>query len=162
MIGNRNTALSSRWFDNNKYKNSGRILANNAYNFLKNIANAHSDTCIWTAPLSATNKSGIEITSFKGGFLSMNARATNEYQNRNACAYLVNRFENPIIQTYFRQYGLEVNEDLFALSELVQWLFRSAIRNGEPISLYIPSRRMRKLLEDWLNGRLMQNLKKAA
>jgi hypothetical protein len=45
-----------------------------------------------------------------------------------------------------------INEDEWALSELIQWLFRSAIRQKEEIELYIPSERMRKLLIEWLNN----------
>ena len=41
-------------------------------------------------------------------------------------------------------------EDKFALSELVQFVFRSAIRNNKPIDVYIPSKRMRDLFEEWL------------
>ena len=44
-----------------------------------------------------------------------------------------------------------MNEDLYSLSELIQWIYRSRIRNGEKINLYIPSKRMRELLIDWLN-----------
>ena len=41
-------------------------------------------------------------------------------------------------------------EDKFALSELVQFVYRSAIRNGKPIDVYIPSKRMRDLFLEWL------------
>ena len=34
----------------------------------------------------------------------------------------------------------------------VQFIFRSAIRNGEPINLYIPSVRMRTYLKKWLDN----------
>ncbi|WP_298855386.1 hypothetical protein [uncultured Ruegeria sp.] len=52
--------------------------------------------------------------------------------------------------------------DAYALTELVQWLFRSAIRVGgvnnagrdyQPrrrVTLYMPSQRMRNLLQNWL------------
>ena len=48
--------------------------------------------------------------------------------------------------------GVSVEEEKYALSEMIQWIFRSAIRNGESIQIYIPSQRMRQLLIDWLNG----------
>ena len=38
-----------------------------------------------------------------------------------------------------------VSQDDFALSEMVQWVWRSAIRDGKPITLYIPSDRMYQL-----------------
>ena len=44
-----------------------------------------------------------------------------------------------------------IEENKYALSYLIQWLFRSAIRDDKPINIYIPSRRMRELLISWLN-----------
>lgn len=40
----------------------------------------------------------------------------------------------------------------YALSALLQWIWRSAIRNGKKVTIYIPAPRMRQLLTDWLNG----------
>ena len=37
---------------------------------------------------------------------------------------------------------------------MLQWIFRSQIRMDLPINIYIPSRRMRELLEDWLNNKM--------
>lgn len=34
---------------------------------------------------------------------------------------------------------------------MVQFIWRSRIREGKEISLYIPSKRMRELLKEWLN-----------
>ena len=55
------------------------------------------------------------------------------------------------IKQYLERNGATINEDMYALSELVQWTFRSRIREGEPINLYIPSERMRDILINWLN-----------
>jgi hypothetical protein len=33
---------------------------------------------------------------------------------------------------------------------MLQWIWRSAIRNGKPVELYLPSRRMREILEAWI------------
>lgn len=48
-----------------------------------------------------------------------------------------------------------MNEDLLAVSDLLQWIWRSAIRkhNPEPINIYIPSLRMRTLLYQWLSNK---------
>lgn len=87
--------------------------------------------------------------SVKKCFIPHNARATNEYADRRAVAYLINRFMNKDKMSFFQDNGVSVNEDLYALSELVQWLWRSRIRNGQPIDAYIPSERMRGLLDAW-------------
>ena len=46
---------------------------------------------------------------------------------------------------------IQLRIQLLALSEMLQWVWRSAIRDDKPINLYIPSRRMRELLIDWIN-----------
>lgn len=84
-------------------------------------------------------------------FVPCNAKATNEFSDRSALAYCCNIFYNPIMLGLFQNNGIEFNEEMFALSCLVQWVWRSRIRNGQPISLYIPSKRMRDLFCDWLN-----------
>ena len=41
---------------------------------------------------------------------------------------------------------------MYAISTLIQWVFRSAIRKGEEVWLYLPSRRMRELFTEWLDN----------
>lgn len=78
-------------------------------------------------------------------------RATNLYREKTSIAYLVNIFMKPVVKNYFLLNGVEVNEDLYALSELIQFIFRSAIRDKKEIQLYIPSKRMRTLLQNWID-----------
>ena len=52
---------------------------------------------------------------------------------------------------FYCNHGVEVDDDMYALSTMVQWIWRSAIRDGKEIFIYIPSRRMRELLIDWIN-----------
>ena len=91
-------------------------------------------------------------------FIPLNARATNEYNDRSVLAYVFNFFANPYIKRYFSNKNevdgthIEVNQDYLALSCLIQWVWRSRIRNDEPITVYIPSERMRNLFKKWLNG----------
>ena len=49
---------------------------------------------------------------------------------------------------------INVFKDLISLNAMIQWIWRSAIRNGKPIKIYIPSTRMRTLFQHWLNGTL--------
>ena len=84
------------------------------------------------------------------GFISSNLRATNEYRDRTAIAYLVNKYINPYIKNFFLSNGIEVYEDEYAISEMLQFLWRSGIRDGKHITVYIPSKRMRNLLIDWI------------
>ena len=48
----------------------------------------------------------------------------------------------------------DFDENLYALSELLQWIWRSTIRDNKPVCIYIPSERMLNLLIDWLNNKL--------
>lgn len=84
-------------------------------------------------------------------FVPLNAKATNEYGNRTHCAYMVNRYMNPFIKQLFSARNIAVDQDAYALADMVQWVWRSAIRNNEEIYLYIPSTRMRTLFTQWLN-----------
>lgn len=83
-------------------------------------------------------------------FLSFNTRATNEWSKSNCLVYLVNVNPDPNIVRWFKEHGGNIDKDLYALSLMIQWVWRSAIRNGEPIQLYIPSKRMRDMFKRWL------------
>jgi hypothetical protein len=68
-------------------------------------------------------------------------KATNDYGHKTVLAYLATRFSIPEIRGYFESRGVDVHEDLYALSEMVQWLWRSAIRDDrEPrdVHVYVP------------------------
>ena len=98
-------------------------------------------------------KKPLQGKGYTKSFLSCNARATNAYSDRIAVAYMCNIFFNPILKSFFEQKGVRVEEDKWALSEMLQFLFRSGIRKGEEIKAYIPSFRMRLLLKRWLIGK---------
>ena len=69
--------------------------------------------------------------------------------------YCCNWYEHPEIIKFFKQYNIEVAQDKTALSNLLQWIWRSNIRvpdSNKIIDIYIPSKRMRRLFLDWLNG----------
>ena len=55
---------------------------------------------------------------------------------------------------FFIKRGTNIDQDRYALSEMIQWIFRSAIRKGKPIDIYIPSQRMRELFKKWLGGEI--------
>ena len=104
---------------------------------------------MWTA--FKAQKDRITPNGFKNCFVSCSCRATNEYREKKNLAYCVNIFFNPFLKRYFEEHGCVVDEDKYALSEMIQWIWRSAIRDGNEINIYIPSKRMRNLLTNWLN-----------
>jgi hypothetical protein len=85
-------------------------------------------------------------------FVPCNAKATNIYRSRWAMAYLYNVYVNPMFMKFFAKFGVQVDEDAYALSALVQWMCRSRLRDGQPVCIYVPSKRMRELLAYWIDG----------
>lgn len=85
--------------------------------------------------------------------LAITTRSTNEFKNNIALSYTVNRYISPVIKNYFIQKGVDFNEDLWSLSELLQVVWRLRIREGKQIYLHIPSKRMRDLFTNWLDGK---------
>ena len=152
QIGSDRYALSYSWYKKAR-KEPGMPdllrLKNNLSNVFKNVCKASVKEVMWT-----TYKDNIEVLSGKGyagGFVPFNKRATNEFASRRYLAYCVNSFPRPLERRYFSERGVEIDGDPQALSTLVQWLFRSAIRNGEEVWIYIPSIRMRNLLIKWMD-----------
>ncbi|RLQ91950.1 DEAD/DEAH box helicase family protein [Planomicrobium sp. Y74] len=144
-IGNKPLSMSSKWLKTNKLR---KQLSKNTYNFLMNMNNANVKNTLWTT--YKASEDAIKPKSYASAFLPVNTRATNEYSDRYNLAYLVNRYMNPMIKNYFVEYGVSVNQETWAVSELIQWIWRSRIRNNESINLYIPSKRMRNLLNEYL------------
>lgn len=140
-------SLSSSWF-NKVDKVVLKTVKNNTVNYFKNIVKGKSDENMWTTLKVA--RPFLKGDSYSKGFVELNARATNKYKHKKNLAYLYNRYLNPIEAGFFRKYGITVNEDIYALSELIQWIFRSRIREGKEINIYVPSLRMRTLLKDYL------------
>ena len=126
-----------------------KSLNNNTYNYFKVIVKGKSKQNLWTTYKEYQTQ--CKGDGYSKGFISCTSRATNEYKDRTNCAYLCNMYYNHIIKQFFIDKGVSVDEDTWALSELIQWVFRSAIREGNNINIYIPSERMRNLLIEWLN-----------
>lgn len=97
-----------------------------------------------------TRKPMVNPHGYAKGFVPCTSRATNEFRYRKYLAYPLNRFMSPPLKNFLIQRGVTIDEDRWALSEMLQWIWRSAIRDGKEIWIYIPSERMRGLLEDWI------------
>ena len=83
-------------------------------------------------------------------WLHSGCRATNKYSYKWYLAHCYDRHPNLSVETYLYEYGSPIDKNVFALSEMLQWIWRSRIRNGEPIVLAIPNTRMHNLFLDWL------------
>lgn len=150
----KRSCMSKVWYGNPENVSYVKQLKDNLYNYLRNVQNAKASDIMWTC--FKDDKPRLKGKGYSNSFVACNSRSTNEYGNRHALAYMVNRYLNPGIPVYFAQQGVTIANELFALSEMIQWVWRSAIRNGEEISIYIASDRMRELFESWLNGDKIQ------
>lgn len=83
-------------------------------------------------------------------WLASNTRATNAYRHKTCVIHAYDRYPNQSVASYLQDYGYPINADVFALSEMLQFIWRSAIRDGKPINLAILSKRMKDLFLGWL------------
>lgn len=145
-IGDGEFSLSKTWFS----KNNTLVeqLQKNIYNYFKRKVCSKINDNMWCTFKDYKGK--LSGKGYTKGFVSLGTRATNEYVDKSCMAYCANVFVNPMIVHFFKQHNVDVDEELYALSELLQWLWRSRIRRGENVKLYIPSERMRGLLLEWL------------
>jgi thymidine kinase-like protein len=82
-------------------------------------------------------------------------RGTNKYSQKHNVAYLMNIFPFPPVEYVVSSlcpddFDSDAYKETLALSQMIQALWRSAIRKGEKVRVYIPSERMADIFEDWL------------
>lgn len=142
--------LTKNWYDENP--NLIQIVTNTVINFFSNIIKVKTEKRMWTGFVKYKSKMSRNNLS-KKNWLPINSRATNNYSNKTALAYTIDRWLNPFIVHFFYKKGVSIDQDKFAVSELIQWIWRSAIRNGEEINVFIPSERMRTLLINFLENK---------
>lgn len=100
------------------------------------------------------------IKEYVSNWIPYNSKATNKYSDRNFIVYMHNVYRNVLVSKYidtkFDPEGQIVrsseSNDRYALSVMLQCIWRTAIRNDDPISVMIFSDRMKNLFIDWLNN----------
>ena len=151
-VGDGKYDLSKSWYE--KHKKNLKMLQNNIYNYVSHLApilagtKVKSKDIIWTTFKDYQSK--LKGKGYANSFIPCNSRATNEYMNSFVVVYPINIFVNPIVKQFFTNNGVEINEDGYALSELIQFVYRSRIRQNQHIYCYIPSVRMRSLLYNYM------------
>jgi hypothetical protein len=129
-----------------------KAITTKSTSFLKQHLNDKSSTMIWTTFKDYKDK--IKSKRFPAkNFVAFNIRATNEYRKKTSVIFLINRFTNPFYKKLFYSKNIHLDEDALGLAEMLQFIFRTAIRDDHPIQVFIPSERMRNLLIDWLDGK---------
>lgn len=146
-VGDDFHALSMNWFKSNE--DDVEQLKKNMSNCMNNIwRDVPADRKLWGSYKGHCNK--VRGKGYTKSFLTFNAKATNAYRDKEYLVYIANLFMNVGEKLFYQNHGIEVDEDMYALSIMVQWIWRSAIRDGNEVYLYIPSRRMRTLLINWI------------
>lgn len=148
-----NYIKAKRKCDNNNFG----TLSNNTYNFFRNIVNAKSNNIMWTCfndYADAIRKTPFGNKKKGSNFVPCNCKGTNDFKDRYNLAYLIDFNISPVLLNFFKSNNVSLNEDLYSLNAMLQWIWRSAIREMKPINIYIPSQRMRTLLIKWLNNEI--------
>lgn len=147
-IGDKKNSLSKSWYENARNKKHVIQMKKNLNNFFTHIAKVPKEDRAWSVYMGSEEQ--VADDGYRNAFLPFNERATNKHRNRTALAYCLNVFMNVNIKNYFLDHNVKPDEDLYALSNMIQWIWRSAIRDGKPVTVYVPSKRMRTLLTDWI------------
>lgn len=161
LIGHNWNSLSKEWYRDNvpyEYSYGARQMRRNLGIFFRKHG-AKSKDVLWTCFKGGDDgevkdpewRQILSGDGYRRGFLNCTAKGMNEYRRRTVLAYLINRFPDPNMYNFLVSNGIEWSREFYALQEMLQWIWRSAIRDGHEIWVYIPSRRMRELLEGWMD-----------
>ena len=145
--------LSQYWWNNSTTKQREKVKRAAESVVRRHLNGAGVNDMLVTCP-KARWKQGANGAKGKGysraQWLASNTRATNDYADKTAVLYLLNKNIDTDIKRYIEHRGGHVDSDAYALGEMLQFLWRGCIRKGEPMTVYLPSKRMRRLLMDWL------------
>lgn len=149
-IGADDTALSKSFFEKQSTKNTARETCRKHLNTVMRKWKAKTDNRLYTC--FKADKTIIGDGRYNKNWLPFNCRATNDYRMVENVAYLVNVFPSPLLVKAAYGKETEFDDDVHALGELLQFLYRGCLRESLPMNIYLPSSRMRKLLFKWLEG----------
>jgi len=154
-------SMSATWWNE---ANAKQI--NDVANFIRATSRSNgltADDILWTIPKSrAVKQRGQKKNLMKPMsytrdserdhcYLSVTTRATNTYYYKKAMFHCYNRRPLVPVSSYLQDYGCNIDFKVFATAELVQWLWRGCIRDGNPMLVGIGSDRMYNYFMDWLN-----------
>ena len=152
----KNYSMSSTWYSTTANKDQLKKLSSAIRSVYRK---AGKDDLLLTLPKdNASRESKRSVVhpniNLEGVFLYCGARATNDYASKSVALHAYNRYVNLVVKSYLQDYGLELDaipdDDQFALSEMIQWIWRTRIRENKPIDLYILPKRMESLFKQWL------------
>lgn len=156
-----NLSMSSTWYNKNATTADLEKVSNAIFSVYRKFGDKES--FIFTAPKSLADYQYVKDEKLKRNIIHKKmpkdvdwiycgTKATNMWSHKSIAVHAYNRYVNTAIKAYLQDYGTPPDDDMFALSEMVQWVFRTCIRNDEPLQLCILNNRMKGLLCNWLNG----------
>lgn len=157
--------LSSSWW--NVASSKDIKLVENFIRRTSRRSGLESGYIMWTVPSTRTKwsqskrKLKVDPQSFVDGsdgepcWIACTMKATNRYSHKKLAIHCFNRYPHVAVYSYLNDYGFQVDQDKYAVAELLQWLFRSNIRvpDGE-VTVAIASKRMYNLYLKWANGEI--------
>ena len=170
---NDGNALSYGWYGKNSSgaDNNALKLFKKVSNWLRTQEKEERDNFFFTCPKgivdSKLSSQGIKSVLTKSKlrhltnslsdddstkWLFSGTKATNNFKDRLIAIHALNVFSNIVVKRYLHDYGFVIDEDLFATSEMVQFLWRGCIRKGEPMKVLVLAPRMRLLLERFIDN----------
>lgn len=152
-------ALSASWWRTASKEDISSLEKN--FVSLVRASGLSSDLVMHTLPKANHNgRDGNERTSklFKpakfdtnNSFVYSTARATNDYAHKQLAIHMLNVYPNQPVLAYMQDMTYVCDSENYALSTLLQWLFRGCIRKNEPMKVALLSGRMSLLLKQWLS-----------
>ena len=155
-------SMSSVWYSKNATTDELEKVSNAIFSVYRKYGNR--DSFIFTAPKALADYEYVKKEKILRNIIHRKmpkdvdwiycgTKATNLWAHKTIAVHAYNRFVNTAIKAYLQDYGNPPNDDKFALSEMVQWIWRTCIRNDEPVELCIMSARMKRLFTDWLDNK---------
>ena len=156
-----NYSMSSSWYKNKA--TSANI--NDVSKYIRNTCvslKCEAADVAWCVPkdrVTKTTRGNKSLITPKGYtktasgehcYLSAMMRATNAYRNKKVMIHCYDRYPHISVSSYLQDFGVGVDNQVFALSELLQWAWRGCIRDDQPMTLAIGSKRMYHLFKEWL------------
>jgi hypothetical protein len=143
--------LSSSWFDDyiKFVENGGKNILKTALKKYFNNGTKEEEK-LWTTYKKVEYL--LTAPGYKKTFIPVTTKATNKFIDRSHLAFVANIFPHPIILNYFAKHKFKVDRDVYSSSVLLQWMFRSRLREGKNITILLPSLDMFVLLQQWMSN----------
>ncbi len=151
-------SYSKTWYTNNIDSSTGwlsdpaRALFNEFRNWRENrVPKGKGNKYYWTCYKGFEDMvTGKKLSKKK--WVACNIRATDDYSDCYTVGYLVNRFPNVSLEHFLSRRGINVNQKEIALSEFIQFLWRSNIRikdSKEKVFAFVPSKELYDSFISW-------------